>query len=227
MNNQNTYQPVSMIEPRHSSPFYQPPQEEKRVHKTPFVLAFGAILILGVTAALIYFALENRNTKTAANNDDDEIAEITDVANVTEQLSAHLAALVKGEEHEDYISTSFATRYLDVTPEKISADFGLSLDFPLDLPASRTTEVIAMNSNILNYYLDQGNLVAIYAKGTDPFTEDGSQILVQAARPVDALFQIYSPDESEAQIVTKLDIFGTMINNERFFIIEPIGQEDK
>lgn len=93
------------------------------------------------------------------------------------------------------------------------------------------TEVEAMNANILNYYLDNDSVVVIYAKGGEPYDNEGRAILIIGGYLVDGVYAFFSPMEygqssdEEIALAPKTMIFEAMKSDVRFFVIKALENE--
>ncbi|MBR3131097.1 hypothetical protein IKG31_00800 [Candidatus Saccharibacteria bacterium] len=105
-----------------------------------------------------------------------------------EVLNKTLAELIEDDPHRDYISQNEQSYYYGSAPSEIIDEFSINID---DLNYSSADGVPAMNSNILNYYLDQEAIVII----VDPV-----EITVQEDKKTDTLI-VYASLPSEYDFV--------------------------
>ena len=216
MDNQSL-QPVSIIEPRHSSPFYVPPEQEKhRVHITPFILAFGGLVIFGMTGLLAYLAVQEQ----AQNANNPQIID----AGAQEVLNAELAEEVRKSPYLNYAPLETVLGYPSASPEQVCQDFGLACaDFanPENIPAAKKVDPI--NSNGLNYYLEQGKIVVISATGGTPFSATGKAIVVYAGYPENANYRVFDPSEQVLNayyILSRAELYNHITGVPNFYILE-------
>ncbi|MBR1795715.1 hypothetical protein IJ765_00440 [Candidatus Saccharibacteria bacterium] len=231
MQNQSTA-PVSIIESRAEA--YQRQlgisQSEKRTPTMFLVFMFSILVIIGTAVAMVFLAEQQPDNENIAEDGAVDLAGYSDAVNQTEELNAHLTALLKGEPHSDYVSNTELSKYSNMSPEEIARDFGLKIDDgKIEIIGDNYTTLWAMNSNILNYYLDNGQIAVIYAKGGYPFTTEGKTIIVYGGRPVDALYYTYPYTENsygyKYDIVTKLELFESMTRAEEFKVLTPLETE--
>ena len=225
-------QPVSIIESRAEA--YQrqfgASQPEKRTPTMFLVFMFSILVIIGTAVAMVFLADQQPDNENAAEDGAIDLAGYSDATNQSEELNAHLAALLKGEPHLDYISNTELLQYSSMSPEEITHNFGLKIDDEkIEIIGNNYTTLWAMNSNILNYYLDNGQIAVIYAKGDYPFSAEGRTIVVYGGRPADALYYIYPYTENsygyKYDIVTKLELFESMTGAEEFKVLTPLETE--
>ena len=83
-----------------------------------------------------------------------------------------------------------------------------------------------MNSNILNYYLDNDAVVVIFAKGEEPYSEEGKAILLFGGYLVDGLYFYFSPKreyeagEERTEMIPKTKLFESIQSGEKFYILK-------
>lgn len=82
-------------------------------------------------------------------------------------------------------------------------------------------EVPAMNSNILNYYLDQDTVVIIYGSGKTPYTENGAYLVVLGGYPSDESYLVSSPTDAHYRNnqATRIEILEMLTGNEKFYVL--------
>ena len=152
-----------------------------------FMIASVALIIALVVAIAV--VIGNRTGHdTPENPDDDDVVTVEDHEQV-ETLNETLASLIETNPYHDYSSQNKQSYSYYTTPSEIIDEFGLNVD---DLDYSAADSILAMNSNILNYYLDQGAIVIIV---------DSSEITVQEDKKTDTLI-VYGSAPSEFDFVS-------------------------
>ncbi len=82
-------------------------------------------------------------------------------------------------------------------------------------------EVPAMNSKILNYYLDQDAVVIIYGKGNVPYSSDGSYLVVLGGYPSAGSYLVSSPTSAHYRNnqATYFEILSMLESDEKFYVL--------
>ncbi len=90
-------------------------------------------------------------------------------------------------------------------------------------------EIPAMNSNILNYYLDNDYIVLIDAVGEEPYSSDGNYLVVLAAYPNTESYLVFSPTNENYRntIVTRLEVLSSIKSDFKFYLFskQSLGDE--
>ena len=224
--NNNGYQPVSMIEPR--NPYLAQPQPKKR--KPIFTIIVVSVCALLLIVVVVLVAL---NKKEAQPTDDDEYAEFvpdepTDDTGEADKLNSRLAELVKNNPNVNYQTKSKLVDWSDreayATLRTIINDNALTEERLLkEFPEA--TSVEAMNANIINYYLDKGYIIAVYAKGDFPFSAKGQYIVIYGSQPPERYFltcryENYDSGGMAAEdMLASKHLFDALPGDAKFYVI--------
>lgn len=115
------------------------------------------VVVLIIISAIILL-LSPKNDKTQ-----EEIDKLSyDVTELEESLTESLSSAIKNNPYKDYQTKLSSTTFVDLTANQ----FCLTSNFSCpDIMSKKTTKISAINSNALNYYLDQ-NLAVIIVSDT-------------------------------------------------------------
>ena len=203
-------QPVSIIESRAEAYRRQlgmSQQSEKRTPTMFLVFVFSILVIIGTVVVMVFLSTRQPDNEVEpAPLEESHFEERRE-----EVLNETLAALIRNNMQASYVSETDQTAYFDATPAEIVNLFQLNTD---NLDLSSAFSVPAMNSNIVNYYLDQsGTIVIIYDKA--------DYTVVFAGRPYDEAYQVFS---TSAYSVNH-DIFAEYTS--KYSLLEPLSADAK
>ena len=236
--------------PNHYSSYYNQAATPKKFNLKFAII--GGLLVIAIVSTVAVAIMTNSSSEDDIDTDK-FIADYIDPGEVDEALNSHLAELIASAPHTDYNILSTKTPYIDsptyLLPTAKEANFNNQslvyatafsvLKQQLINPESLTdeqiaekldelgitvTQVSAVNSKALNYYLDQKSVVIFYAKGDEPFAQDGKWVLIYAGQPELGLYNYYTTgqlcDGCEAPfIINKLQLFSALKSDEQFYIL--------
>jgi len=233
-------QPSQPVQPAQSvvEPLYppQPAPATNNFFSKKTLLIFGIIGVLAIAATVIIITLSNvpkveapqaQTTPTTQTEDvppSEEVLDPEEEGDATEEaetLNALLAEAVKNNPHAAYETKLSDTKYRSITPNELLFTLNLTrAELSKPSSSSRFTKVTAMNSNALNYYLDQGAIVVIVAKGESLFSKNGSSLVVYAADYAFPVYAVFRPSSgsSEAGYVSRSAIFNDIIGLADFYV---------
>lgn len=199
----NQQNPLAPVQDPLSQPY--PNVSKPRSKKTLIIIiAASATIIILLTIVLI----------NLLNNNSNYI--LYDASILPETLTSQMAAAVANNEYKDYETTISTTAYLQYSTGQICLMIGApcrSLGSPAD--RSNLKKVPALNSNALDYYLDQDNIV-IMQTGETPLT-----MLIIYARN-NSLYSVFNPADPEYLLYsTRMDIFNSLVEVPTFYTFKP------
>lgn len=165
------------------------------------VVAASAVVIIVLTIVLV-------NVLSGSSNDlseDDSSTYFYELnyevyTGMEEILNSEYAAAVAGNDHIDYESALEYTRLLGYSPYDICAMLGFSSCEELEHPErlANFTKVGALNTNALDYYIDNGHIVIVSATGSYPYFETGEVLVVYAINySPGQLFSVFVPSSAK------------------------------
>lgn len=210
--------------------------EQSKKSPLPLIAGVAAIIIIA-TVGIVVGIVANTSTDGEVESDGDEIIAETDEAweienfedfsEKSERLNARLAELVKTSPYADYTSTSTEVdNSNNLFNHAKDAIVNNEFDSFLSQYSENITTVQAMNSNILNYYLDRGDIVIIDADGEAPYTN--SPVVIFGGSPVDGLYSVYHKaiaDGENQAMYTKLDLFNNITGDAKFYAVTELNHE--
>lgn len=234
-----TFQPLQPVHPTQSvvEPLYPPqsaPTTNSFLSKKALII-IGIVGIFAIAAVIIMIAFSNASkvetpqaqTTTTTTEDippsEDPLdpEEEGDASEEAETLNALLAEAVKNNPHAAYITKLSDTKYRSMIPDELLSALSLTrAELSKPSSSSRFTKVSAMNSNVLNYYLDQGAVVVIVAKGEGLFSKNGSALVVYAADYAMPIYSVFRPsaENTDADYVSRTAIFNDIVGLADFYV---------
>lgn len=228
----NSYPMVEMSHPD----YLRHDEQQPKKSPLPLIASVAAVIIIAAVGIVVGI-VANTNTDGEVESGDDEIIAETDEAweienfedfsEKSERLNARLAELVKTSPYADYTSTSTEVDnsnnlFNHAKDTIINNEF----DSFLSQYSENITTVSAMNSNILNYYLDRGDIVIINAEGEAPYTN--GPVVIFGGSPVDGLYSVYHKgiaDGEDQAMYTKLDLFNNITGDAKFYAVTELNHE--
>ena len=216
------------------------------------LLIGGAIVVVAIIVTVAVIVAKNQRLPEDIA-DDDIIAGIVDPGEVDESLNEHLREAVKDEPYKNFTTTTANTKYADLDEDFLPTNVEDGIDeevlvysaafsvlggkyvSPLSLDKDNLEDkadslgisirkINAANSNVLNFYLDNGSIMIIKAKGNSPFSDSDKFVLVYAGNLELGTYEYYTPGEkctgcTVPFTITKLDLFSAMKSNEIFYVL--------
>ena len=240
------------IEPSRPNPYSSYYNESAASNKSKLKFAIiGGLLVVAIVSAVTVAIVTNSGSggEDDGVNTDQLVADYVDPSEIDETLNSHLAGLVATAPHTNYSILSAKTPYFDAynyllptTKESgfdsqalaYSAAFSIlkqqainpneQIANSADEHGITVEQVPVVNSKALNYYLDQKSVVLFYAKGKEPFTQDGKWVLVYAGQPELGLYNYYTSGQlcegcEVPFIINKLQLFSALESDEQFYIL--------
>lgn len=240
------------IEPSRPNPYSSYYNESAASNKSKLKFAIiGGLLVVAIVSAVTVAIVTNSGSggEDDGVNTDQLVADYVDPSEIDETLNSHLAELVVTAPHTNYSILSTQTPYFDTynyllptTKESgfdsqalaYSAAFSILKQQAInpneqivngaDEHGITVGQVPVVNSKALNYYLDQKSVVLFYAKGKEPFTQDGKWILVYAGQPELGLYNYYTSGQlcegcEVPFTINKLQLFSALESDEQFYIL--------
>ena len=238
------------IEPSRHNPYSDYYNKSKKFN-LKFALIIGLLVI--AIAATIAVVISSKN----GDQNDENIANLVDPGEVDETLNSHLTELLSSAPHTDYSTLSAETPYLNastnflpissesnyndeslvyaaafsilkqriISPQDLSDEENANFANDIDVSITQSSVI---NSKALNYYLDQESVVIFYAKGDEPFSQDGKWVLVYAGQPELGIYYYYTSGQLCAEgceapfVINKLQLFSALQSDEQFYILSNI-----
>lgn len=176
------------------TPSATPQKTSKPVSRKKRVIIFSilGVLFIGLGIA-IAVAANNKQPEPEEKKPDDGGITIEEHRQA-ETLNSVLAEKVKDNPHKDYEPKNKYSFNYGATPDEIITDYSLNIK---NLNLSDATIVPAMNSNILNYYLDQDNVIVVITDEVKmTFREKKSNtLIVYASKPEDCDYLTFIPED--------------------------------
>lgn len=205
-----------------SAPAQKPALENKKL----FILAGVAVFVI-IILIVLNLVLGNRQGGNESTEETNE-TQFYDITESSETLNSSLEQSVAKNPHMDYQTTLSYTPYLQDTPSQLCQRFSISCS-SLAYPESvdQAVRALAMNSNALNYHLDNGQIVIISAKGQEVFSPEGTVLVVYAANYDFPIYQVFNPQTgnlSEPTYLSRSELFSDIDDVADFYTI---SQEEK
>jgi len=169
-----------------------PVPQKKPFLKWPLVIMAVFIVVLIVAITAVSTIPSNSHDEEAAKGADMEAffadQDVTDgysyeaASDEEDNLNTLYASVAFESPYASYKTTLDHTSLLEYGPTEVCALLSIScsdLAFPEEL--SSFEKVTALNTNALDYYLDNGHIVIISAYGDFPYTSSGGTVVVYAA----------------------------------------------
>jgi len=214
--------PVSIIESRAEA--YQRQlgvtQSEKRTPTMFLVFMFSILVIIGTVVAMVFLAGEQPDNKEAENFDD--LYAVED-ASMSEKLNENLAEEVRKSPYVNYSSSNLIIGDTESSPQQICDRLGVTCSAfvnPENIPSIE--KISPINSNGLNYYLEQGKIIVIKAIGEAPYSAEGKVIVVYAGYVQDAVYAAFDPSAQDFSInwlVSRTELFSSITGAVQFYAI--------
>ena len=225
----NNPEPVSMIES--SNPRFNEPAKPKSGKKL-LIIGISIMAVFLIVSAVIIIGMGG---KKLAKGDDEDYSALapegkTDDTDEPDQLNSHLAGLIKDAPHADYeskseeinkqYSSTFSLARSAISTQAFSAKY---IEEKFD-----TEKLDVMNANIINYYLDQGYIVAISATGTFPFSDQETAVVIFGAKPQERVFYTCYYSAHDNYNTADLDetaskhLFDAIEGNEKFYVLKGV-----
>ena len=223
---------LNSISPSQTAPTpAQMPTANKPASRKKRVIIFSilAVLFIGLGVAIAIAA----NTKVEPEGKPDDNLITPEEQRKAETLNPTLAERVKTNPHRDYESKNqYSFNYASV-PDEIIYDYNLSIR---NLDLTYATTIPAMNSNILNYYLDQDNTIVVIKdeKELTLHEKKSKTLIVYASVPQDCEYLTFIPedfDENGKQIdewpfpeqliihLTRSELFDQLSESAKFYVL--------
>jgi hypothetical protein len=223
--------------PAIESKYHTNPPTKNKNTKKPLIIG-GTIILLMVcfvgVAAVFMFKTENTETDdsgaVAASGEqtEEDVSSLVDLADQTETLPDGFMSAIVNDPNISYKSTSTDiensnTTVFEQVKESISNGDIKELLYSGKIEVAKYE---AMNSNMLNYYLDNGKIVVIESTGSEWF-EGGGIILVYGGDLLDGTYYLLDNKNanSEPIIISKLDLFKSIETSTTFYVVS--GESDE
>lgn len=160
---------------------------QKKSIPKPVIFGAIAVVLLIVIAVVAVLVLPRvfSNVQDGSNlTDKDFEADLdayNDAVNMKEKLNSSYAAEAAKDSHADYHSKNSYSSLIASTPADICKRLVVKcsqLSEPSNVVAFNS--ISALNANSMSYYLDQGHILVMTAKGEYPFSEAGESVVIFA-----------------------------------------------
>ena len=170
-----------------------------------WILIVSIAVIVMIIVSVVILLLSPKGNKTQ-----EEIDNLSyDITELEETLTEKLSTAAQNNPHKDYQTKLMATTFADLTANS----FCLASNFSCpDILSKKTTKIPAVNSNALNYYLDQDLVVVIVS--------ESSTLVVYGALydiPAYLTFTTDQTDFDEYGYISRSDLFSRLTGSESFY----------
>ena len=227
----NSISPSQPVTPA-AAPTPAKPKSASRVKRIVIFSILG-LLFIGLGVAIAFAAQNGWSASEEEKKVEDDGSISAEEYKQQETLNQTLADKVKTNPHKDYEPKNKYSFNYGATPDEIITDYNLKIK---DLDLSDATVIPAMNSNILNYYLDQDNVIVVITDEKEmSFQEKKSKtLIVYASRPEECDYLTFIPEDftedglknsdwyfHEQMIIylSRSELFNQLTENAKFYVI--------
>lgn len=178
------------------------------------IIIFAVLTILVIVLSTVLPALHEARTEAEfVENSYNELDEV-------ETLSGEYSAEAAKNEHAEYYTEITKTAYVELSPKNVCDALNIDKN-SLANPCSSAlfVKTSAMNSNALDYYLDQGNVVVMQAD----YDGVGEKTLLIYGR-TDFLYGAFDIRKvpNEISYMVRSEIFNNIIGVPKFYVLKGI-----
>lgn len=180
--------------------------------RIPRWIFFAIFIFIIVIVAIILLWPKDPTIKEEQEID----AATYDITDLDETLSDTLSASVENSPHKDYQTELEETKHFGLTPNELCAKLSVScLEFKNFKNFKNLSKISPINSNALNYYLDN-NYIVIISSSTS------LQIIYGALYSISSysVFDLSSSDLDGYNYASRIDIFNHLTGSEEFYTIK-------
>lgn len=212
----NGYQPGIMT-PYHQT--YGAPQKKKRGWLILVIIA--AVVLIMVVVLVIMLPAKSSETKDdyqeISAEDRESIEEIYDEFANAEVLNSEYEEAVQDTEHADYETERDSTRYSAFTASDVCSTFYRYCSSKFE-NIEDDKKVSALNSKALDYYLDNGYVVLMFAQFENSDKTYGTVIY---SRSGSGLYGVFDTEETKMSLVmSRAQIFNDVVGVPTFYVLE-------
>ncbi len=169
----------------HSQPA-QPVKQERKFPKAILIVVIAVVVIVVIVVLLALILRGANDAELAKEFEEDDMYDDYSYQAATgevDNLNQVYAAAAQKNPHAGYKTELEATKYVEATPAEVCNVLNLPCgDINNIENLEEFTEVGALNTNALEYYLDNGHMVVFSAYGEYPYsTTDGGVVAIYAA----------------------------------------------
>lgn len=213
----NGYQPGIMT-PYHQT--YGTPQKKKCGWLMPVIIVVVLLLILAVVLVIMLPAKSSETKddyQEVSIEDRESIEEIYDEFADTEVLNSEYEEAVQDTEHADYETERDSTRYSAFTASDVCSTFYRYCSNKFE-NIEDDKKVSALNSKALDYYLDNGYVVLMFAEFENSDKTYGTVIY---SRSGSGLYGVFDTEEAKMSLVmSRAQIFNDVVGVPTFYVLE-------
>lgn len=227
MNSVPTSQPVSDYAGDFLASLNSQPANQNHKKSLPkwFVIAVIVFVVVCVVGAVVMLSLTLSRSEplSAEEQAEKEFYEnVYDENALSETLSGDFAAAVAKNELSNYRSDDGTTIYADMTPQGLCSAIKIScasLWNPIE--NTRLEKVAAINSNGLDYYLDNDNIVVMNA--AYEFSDTVSALVIYARKM--NFYEAFDANDVTAGAIylTRRDIFDNVVGVPSFYVLKGVN----
>ena len=187
----------------------KPEQKQPKKWLKPAVLTSIAAIVVVVSI----FAI----TKLVRPKENVERPQLGDITAVKETVNSEFAAAIKGTPHETYVAERKDTTYSNYAPSSLCNKLGApckNFAHPAESPNFRKVETL--NSNSIDYYLDNSHVIIMLAAYELNDTPDPYPYVIYARRG--GLYYVFDPISEFNVQLTKSEILDGVIGVPEFYI---------
>ena len=180
----------------------------KLPRQTPLILIGVGLLFVSVITVLL---LSPKDPRTEEEKLADELS--FDVTEETETIPDSISSTINNNPHKDYQTDLTETKYFGLTAQEFCSSLHTSCT---NIMSQKLTKITVINSNILNYYLDQG-LAIIISSPAKTTVIYGALYSI----PSYIVFTIDQTDFDSYTYASRVDLFNNLTGSETFYTINP------
>ncbi|MBR3320150.1 hypothetical protein IKG20_02495 [Candidatus Saccharibacteria bacterium] len=171
------------------------------------LIIFGILII----SVVVIFILSPKDQPSEEETEFD--TNVYDVTDLDETMSDSFANATKSNPYNEYETTISETKFSDLTAQEFCTSQNLSCS---NILSQSLTKIPAINSNALNYYLDNNFAVVIVSS-------DSTTIIYGAiyTTPVYLTFSTTQTDYDDYGYKSKVEIFNQLTGSEAFYTFSP------
>ena len=200
-----------------SAPVAPPPAQKKGFPKWVIFAVIGAVVV--IIALAIFVAIVSNNSGSG----DDQISQefydnAYDETGDQEELNDAFKSAAAKNEHASYMTELPGTEYCELTPTVVAGALNFSFQ-DANTPADSTKfkKIGTLNSNALDYYLDQGNIVSMVA------IRDGFEATYLIYGRSASFYVLFNPALSdEVMYLSRKEVFDDVTGVPNFYILEAL-----
>ena len=184
-----------------------PPKEPKKWLKPAIVVA--GIVIAIITLIIITVILVDKFNNPI-------VTEQGDITTAKESLNTEYLNAVNSTPHRDYESNHKDTAYSNFTVGKLCSYFNVQcLSFTEPEKLTFLESIETLNSNSLDYYLDNGKIVVMLATYSDSVPSEPYPYIIYAR--AGGLYYVSDPKSEYLVYMTKSEIFDEITGVPQFY----------